>query len=71
MPYKDAAPLPDGAEAGLTDEELEAEVALDLPDREALSLAFPLAVATTPALASKTAVAATQAAPDAPIEPTS
>ena len=69
MSFEDAAPTPDEGEAGLSDEELEAEVALDLPDREALSLAFPLAVATTPVLASKTAVAASQAAPDAPVEP--
>ena len=63
------SPLPAEVSAGgLSEEELEAEVALDLPDREALSLAFPLAVATTPVLATRTAAAAAPAGADAPIE---
>jgi hypothetical protein len=53
-------------EQGLSPAELEEEVALDLPDREALSLAFPLAVASTPNLAVKGTVAAV--AEEAPVE---
>lgn len=66
----DESPLSaEDAAAGLSDEELEAEVALDLPDREALSLAFPLAVATTPVLATKTATVAAQSSGDPSVEP--
>ena len=56
------------AEEGLSPEELEAEVALDLPDREALSLAFPMAVATTPSMAAKGAAAVAEAGAEAPVE---
>jgi hypothetical protein len=61
MATENVTAAPDEAE-GLSAEELEAEVALDLPDREALSLAFPLAVATTPAMASKGAETVVDAA---------
>lgn len=58
---------PDEVRPGLSDEDLAAEVAFDLPDREALSLAFPLAVATTPVLASKAATVAADPTSDAPV----
>lgn len=65
---QDPAPRPtEEVRPGLSEEELEAEVALDLPDREALSLAFPLAVATTPVLASKAATMVAEPTPDAPV----
>ena len=60
--------LKPAADEGLSPEELEAEVAVDLPDREALSLAFPMAVATTPQMAAKGAAAVAEAGAEAPVE---
>jgi hypothetical protein len=58
----------DDAMPELSPGELEAEMAIELPERHAMSVAFPLGAAITPSVASRGAAAVAEAVQDADIE---
>ena len=69
MGFDETRRHPPATADGLSPKELEAEVVLELPDREALSVAFPLGIAAAPAAASKGAASVAAAVEDAPLDP--
>jgi hypothetical protein len=67
LPETRVQPPPEATD-GLSPEELAAQVTLELPDREALSVMIPFGHVTVAATATKSAVAVEDAAEAAPIE---